>query len=197
MKTLYLHGLLEEKYGGPFLLDIDTPKEAVRALAVQLPGFKKDVEVGDWHVFRGPLKQGDSADVDGISVSLGRQEEVHLIPAIQGAGGAFNVVAGALLIAAAVFAPVSAPVAAALMSAGAGMAVGGIIQMVTKLPGVDASTQESVDQRPSFLFNGPTNTSSQGLAVPRGYGRVQVGSIVVSAALYSEEISLSQEESEE
>jgi predicted phage tail protein len=74
---------------------------------------------------------------------------------------------------------------------GIGMAVGGIIQMTTKMPaGVSAASQESADQRPSFLFSGPTNTSSQGLAVPRGYGRAIIGSIVISATLYAEELAL-------
>lgn len=77
----------------------------------------------------------------------------------------------------------------AMMALGAGMAVGGIIAMTTKMPSADVSAQERAEDRASFLFNGPTNTSSQGIAVPRGYGRVRIGSIVVSAALYTEELT--------
>ena len=40
-------------------------------------------------------------------------------------------------------------------------------------------------------FNGPTNTASQGVAIPRGYGRMLTGSIVVSASLYSENVGSS------
>ncbi|MDT4790510.1 hypothetical protein FQZ97_229320 [compost metagenome] len=78
----------------------------------------------------------------------------------------------------------------ALIAGGAGVAVGGIISMTMKMPKADIGANESADNKPSFLFNGPTNTSSQGGAVPRGYGRVRVGSIVVSAALYSEELAI-------
>jgi predicted phage tail protein len=191
MKTLYLHGFLKEKYGASFELDVATPAEAVRALAVQLPGFEDDVKAGNWHVLRGPLDQEEAMDAEGITVTLGREKEIHLMPAVEGAGnGGLMAVLGVILIVAGYFTMgASVNIGIAMMAGGAGMALGGIIQMTMKLPGADSSVQESVDARASFLFNGPTNTSSQGVAVPRGYGRVRVGSVVASAALYSEELA--------
>ena len=73
------------------------------------------------------------------------------------------------------------------MIAGAGMILGGIIQMTTKIPGADTNT-ESTDNRASFLFTGPKNQSTQGVTIPRGYGRCRTGSIVVYVGLYAEEM---------
>lgn len=187
MKTLHLHGFLKERYGESFTLDVATPAEAVHALCAQLPGFRKDVEDHNWHILRGALEDKDDVGEDGLTVTLGAQRDVHLMPALSGAkdGGLFQTIVGAVLVAVGIFTGQTWAI-----SLGIGMAVGGIIQMTTKVPSANIAQQESVDQRPSFLFNGPTNTSSQGLAVPRGYGRVVVGSIVVSAALYAEETAV-------
>jgi predicted phage tail protein len=192
VKTLFLHGYLKEKYGEFFNLDVATTAEALRAVAVQVPGFEADVRAGNWHVLRGPLDAEDSMDADGILVTLGNQNEVHLLPAVAGANvNALMVVAGVVLMALGYFTfGLSLGPGMALFAAGAGMALGGIIGMTMKLPmGGDPASQEATDNRPSFLFNGPTNTSSQGLAVPRGYGRVRVGSIVISASVQSEELA--------
>lgn len=183
MRNLILHGFLRDKYGESFRLDVSTPKEAVHALSTQIPGFREDIVAHEWHVVRGTLENGDSDDEEKLEMHLGTTEEIHLIPAIGGAkSGLFTTILGVALVVAGVVTG-----QAWLVGIGVGTALGGIIQMTTKMPaGVDPSSQESADQRPSFIFQGPVNTSTQGLAVPRGYGRLRVGSIVVSAALYSE-----------
>jgi predicted phage tail protein len=191
VKTLFLHGFLKEKYGESFDLDVSTAAEAVRAVAVQVPGFEADVRAGNWHVLRGPLDEEESMDAEGVLVTLGNQREVHLLPAVAGANNTLMVIVGIVLIVAGFFTGGTtwAAYGPMMMGMGAGMAVGGIVGMTMKLPtGGDPASQEATDNRPSFLFNGPTNTSSQGLAVPRGYGRVRVGSIVISASVQSEEL---------
>lgn len=189
MKTLYLHGKMAEVYGASFSLDAANPPEMVRALCVQLPGFQESIEAGEWHVIRGPLDQQDADDEDRLTMSLAEQSEVHLVPAIKGAGGGGGVISaiiGAVLIVVGVVYPNPA-----LVAAGAGMLLGGIIQMTTKIPGADTNT-ESSDNRASFLFSGPKNQSTQGVTIPRGYGRCRVGSIVISVGLYAEDMDSQQ-----
>lgn len=193
MKTLHLYGYMKDKYGGSFDLDVSTPAEAVRALSVQLPGFGEDIRQGNWHVLRGPLDDQEALDGEGVLVALGHDHEVHLLPAVEGANnGALMTVVGVVLFVAGFFTGGTTWAAwgPAMMAMGAGMAVGGIVTMTMKLPtGTDPTVGDNVDQRASFLFNGPTNTSSQGVAVPRGYGRLRVGSIVISASVQAEELS--------
>lgn len=189
MKTLHLHGHLKQKYGESFDLDVESAAEAVRALGVQLPGFERDVRAGNWHVIKGELDKQEGLDEEGVTMALGNTSEVHLLPAIEGAGGAGGILAiigGAVLFAVGFW--FANPY---LMTAGVGLMTGGIVMMTTSMPAAKGlAEQERADDRTSFLFNGATNTSSQGAAVPRGYGRVRVGSIVVSAALYSEELAV-------
>lgn len=183
MKQIYLHGALGARFGESFSLDVRDPAEAVRALTVQLPGFRSAIEANNWHVIRGPLESGDDLDEDGLTVALGNQHEIHIMPAVEGAGEVFNVIAGIALVAVGLYTwnP-------GLIAAGAGMAIGGVVQMTTSVPGSNYNERESPAERPSFLFDGPVNTSTQGLPVPVIYGRVRVGSVVISAGMTAEEL---------
>lgn len=193
MKTVHLHGALAA-FGSQFHLDIRDPAEAVRALSLQLPGFRDAVAAGNWHVIVGPLETGTAVGESDLTVSVGDRDEIHLVPAIEGAGGGLGqILVGIVLVAVAVFAPgfgvaISSGVASGMIGAGAGLVIGGIVQMTTKVPTSDYGTREQSDQRPSFLFDGATNTSTQGLPVPVIYGRVKVGSVVISAGISSEEV---------
>jgi predicted phage tail protein len=48
---------------------------------------------------------------------------------------------------------------------------------------------EPADNRASYIFNGAVNLTAQGNPVPICYGRMRVGSVVVSAGLSTEDIS--------
>ena len=40
----------------------------------------------------------------------------------------------------------------------------------------------------SYLFSGPVNTAAQGVPIPIGYGRLRVGSTVISASLRNQQL---------
>lgn len=182
MITLHLQGKLAELFGTSVSLDAATPREAVTALAFQSPEYKEYLRSNDWHIFAGELNDITESELD---MKLGTISDVYLVPRIEGSSGVVNFIIGAVLVVVGVFVPGAQP----LIYAGVGMMVGGIIQMTTKVPGVDSTSRDSSDDKASFLFNGPTNTASQGVAIPRGYGRMLTGSIVVSAALYAENVT--------
>lgn len=194
MITLHLHGSIAEKYGAVFTMAAKSPAEIVHALAMQLPGFQRDIEDGSWHVVRGDPETGDSCDSSKLRLQMGLGEEVHLMPAVTGAGnggGLFTIVLGVALIAAGMITGgTTTALGVSLLAGGAGLVVGGIVQMTMKMPGVANSSTESADDRASFLFAGPRNQSSQGVAIPRGYGRCLVGSIVISVGLDAEDVAV-------
>lgn len=183
MKTFYLHGYAA-RYGSSFKLDIKDPGEAIRALSVQIKGFGEMIREGEWFIFRGPLDRADSVAGEELGVSLGDESEFHLMPAIRGAGagngGIFSIVLGIIAV---IAAPFTGGWSMAFYAAGVGLIVGGIIQMSIKMPGADTTGNEGSDSKASFLFSGPKNQSTQGVAIPRGYGRARSGSIVISAGL--------------
>lgn len=182
MKQVHLHGHLGARFGERFSLEVRDPAEACRALC-QLPGFRQEIQAGSWHILRGPLDDGDDCDEESLTVALGHKDEIHIMPAVEGAGDTFNIIVGAALFTAGVF--TGNPY---LMAAGAGMAIGGVVQMTTSPPGTDYNGRERPDQRSSFIFDGPTNTATQGLPVPVVYGRIRTGSVVISAGLSAEEV---------
>jgi predicted phage tail protein len=61
-----------------------------------------------------------------------------------------------------------------------------VMQMVSPQP--KSQNFEPVDRKPSFLFYGAVNASTQGTAVPLVYGRMRVGSVVISAGVEAIEI---------
>lgn len=189
MITLHLHGSLAKLFGDTVSLAANSPREAVTALSYQSGEYKEILRTNDWHIFVG---EGNDITESELDVNLGRVTDVYLVPKIEGAGGAFNFIAGAILTVAGFLINVGtlgggSAIGIPMMAAGIGMMVGGIVQMMTKVPGApDGVSRDSADDKASFLFNGPSNTATQGVAIPRGYGRMLVGSVVVSAALYAE-----------
>ena len=73
-------------------------------------------------------------------------------------------------------------VGTALSFVGAGLVLLGVSQMIspTAPPGMELQEANRIQ---NFTFSGITNTSQQGLAVPIAYGRVFVGSAVISSGL--------------
>lgn len=192
MKKIHLHGELS-RFGSSFELDVNSPAEAIRAISVQLPAFRKAIAEGEWHVVKGDMEEGTNLDEDRLLMGLGRVSDIHIIPAVTGSGGKFGqIILGAVLIGAA-FWTGGASLAAwgagakAMGALGAGLVIGGVAQMLIKPPSTDFAGREAPDQRPSFLFDGPVNTSTQGLPVPLIYGEVKTGSVVISAGMTSED----------
>lgn len=182
MIRLHLYGQLKKDYGDYMDFDASTPREAVTALAYQCPKYKKYLRDNSWHIVLGD-KENEISEQE-LDIHLGKYQEVHLIPAIEGQGKWASTIVGAIIV-----------VVSAIwwnpggIAAGAAMMVGGIISATTKVPGIQDTRQEEKDKRASFLFSGAVNSSTQGLPIPRGYGRVLIGSSVVSASVYAEQLN--------
>lgn len=204
MTVIYLHGSLADQFGERFDLAVSSAAEAVRALIIQLPGFRQVIRNGHWHVIRDAGVVRNSLDVEQLHLGLGKAD-LHIVPAIEGAGGdgrgIGKVVAGVALAAGAFFFAPAAGMAAPLLSIGGnavltygsiahlglGLALTGLPQMLSPAPN-SLNGKETVDRRESFLFQGAQNVTAQGGAVPVGYGRFRVGSVVISAGLEAEQI---------
>jgi predicted phage tail protein len=63
--------------------------------------------------------------------------------------------------------------------------LGGVVKALT--PSQKGGSGSNAQNEPSYHFNGPSNTSTQGSAVPVVYGRMIVGSMVISQGMSSEE----------
>jgi len=77
-----------------------------------------------------------------------------------------------------------------ILMAGVAMALGGVAQLLAPNPKVGGyEHNDHPENRPSFLFSGPVNTSAEGSVIPIVYGkRVRCGSVVGAAGIYVEDI---------
>lgn len=208
MHEIVLHGALKARYGGPFLLNVSTPVETIRALCSQLKGFEETIREGAYRLVRGDLKTGMQLCEDELLFNLGKAKEFHIVPVPAGAkrGGAGKIILGVALVGITLAAPgvgfagawngatiggIAGGVTYGSVVGGLGVSLilSGVSSLLTPTPQVqDYSQRERPDQRPSFLFNGPVNTAEQGLPVPLVYGQVRTGSVVVSAGITTDNI---------
>lgn len=72
--------------------------------------------------------------------------------------------------------------AVAAKGLGMSLAMAGITEMLTPK---GLSARDRPKNGASYTFNGPVNTTAQGNPVPLGYGRMIIGSAVISAGIYS------------
>lgn len=204
--TVYLHGRLKDRFGGPFSLEIETGQEAFRALAANLKGFLQELRIGAYKVISGPKKKGRELDIDTLGMGLSEGKPLHIIPVTAGSkrGGVGKLIMGVALVAVAAVATGGFALGAGATAFGMGstgwasvamfgasFAFAGVSQMLTPTPkGPDMNNLERPDQRASFMMSGAVNVSSQGQPVPIIGGRVRAGSVVASMGLSTEQIAV-------
>jgi len=198
LRKIKLYGQLAEFVGHKeFEVKVDTLAKAVSFLIHNFPEVEAymspryyQVKVGNYDV-----------DKDEMDYPIG-QQDIHFIPVISGSGKGFGkILLGAALIGVATFSGGTG------LSLGAGgvfgftggslAAIGGNIGIALVLSGVSDmlfpmpqqqsfSTEE--DPRLSFSFSGVQNTSRAGTPVPIVYGEIFTGSVVISAAIDTNQI---------
>ena len=179
MVTVRFYGDLKQ-FGTVFKLDIGSVPEAIRALVTQIPGLREHIEKGSYKVRVDGRYIGDEGVHSEVNSTL------HLTPVVKGAGkngGLLQVVVGVVMIVAAVFYPPLAPYAAAMISAGTGLILGGVAQLLTKMP--KAEGFKDSDDLKSSSFSNLANMTAQGAPVPLIYGKMMVGSKVLSQGVRS------------
>lgn len=185
MKTIILLGELGKRYGRKHKLDVKTAAEAVRALCANFRDFAGFVSASqDRNVGYRVINVREDVGADELHNPAGKT--ITIAPVIAGAGGGLGkIIIGATLIAASVLLP-PGPWTQPLMTVGISLALAGAAQLLSPVP----KKPEKTDNKQSYIFDGATNTTSQGYPVPVGYGRMIVGSAVISAGISVEDISV-------
>lgn len=188
MMTIYLHGSLR-RFGARFDLHVADAAEAVRALCSQLDGFRKALQDGHFK-----LRYGSRIilpeEIESAMYEKGR-ETLHITPVVMGAGGknggVFQAVLGVVLIAVAWWSPAGWGLSASAFSSigmmGASLLLGGVSQMLTKMPAVNE--REAGKTLQSSAFSGLQNMAANGQPIPLIYGEMLVGSLVISQGITS------------
>jgi len=208
MKVVKVYGALRKRLGQcRFELNVATPAQAIKALCVNFPGLDKwlidSEQDGVAYRVRVGKEEATPSDVSVLGLPWSEREVFSITPVIAGAGGFGRFVFGGLLIGASflfpgaglfgsgfgVFGPLApatigtlTTVGTALSAVGAGLVLTGVSQIISPTPPSGLELKEA-NRIQNFSFSGITNTSQQGLAVPIAYGRLFVGSAVISSGL--------------
>jgi len=194
MMLVLLYGHLGRRFGRVHRYAARSPAEAVRALCATLPGFRRAlVEGGAYRVLRGGRETLGRED---IPAPHSARDSLRIVPVVAGAGkGLGSILLGAALIGLSfilpttplfTLGPFSPSLASMALSTGVQLMFSGVSQALTSTP--QAQSVEAVSNKPSYAFDGAVNTAAQGNPVPVCYGRLIVGSQVVSAGLSVEQI---------
>jgi len=130
----------------------------------------------------------------GLNQKLKDDSTVHFTPTLKGSkrGGLFGVIAGVALIATAFalgplgFSVIGANAAWMVGGVGASMLLGGVAQMLTKMPSM--STGKDAEKKQSTSFSNLSNMAAQGRPMPLAYGRIRVGSLIISQGVETMDI---------
>lgn len=181
LREVRLYGIAGTRFGRVHRLAVSSTAEAVRALSVLIPGFRKFLlDARDngltFAVFNGRRNLSE----DDLGAPVGG-EAIRIAPVIVGSksGGLFQTILGAALaVAGFVF---NQPT---LIGLGVSMALGGITQMLSPQ---QAGLAGAADNGTSYYFNGAVNSAAEGEPAPLVYGEMVVGSKVVSSGIYTED----------
>lgn len=224
MKTIKLYGHLGKKFGRIHHFEVHSPAEAIRALKANYPEFTKHVIEHNMPGYKIIIGGENRSDPEMLYYPA--DNDIKIVPVIQGAGGNWGmIIIGVVMIAAAIALPYATPFLAqaagasaaagtaagasagaaaaaaastvatvagmastALMAVGTALTLGGVSGLLFSPSSPNVLQSTSADQISSSHFNGAINLAQQGNPVPLAYGRVRVGSQVVSAGITTSKV---------
>lgn len=194
MTVIKLSGSLAARFGREHrrLIDSQSVWEAFKALKATLQGFEEEIKRLDrlglrFAIFRNKKNAGaDSFDFSGT-------RELRIVPVLEGSkrGGSLQTILGAVLIVVGLVITggtfgAGAPFGSALITLGASMAAGGVIQMLS--PQAKGLSQSAAPENlPSYAFGSARNTTASGNPVPICIGRRRWGGAIISASILAED----------
>lgn len=184
MVNVRFYGSLKQ-FGSEFRLDCQTTAEIIQALTSQIPKLRQFIQQGLFTVRVGRDYFDNRYLEQGLSHKLKDDATVHFTPVLKGSkrGGLFGVIAGVAIISGAIaLGPlagiISTNAAWIVGSVGASLLLGGVAQMLTKMPEMKLGTEK--EKKQSTAFSNLSNMTAQGKTMPLAYGRMRVGSLIIS-----------------
>ena len=209
MRNVIFHGELAEFIGHKSLeAKVSTVAETMRFLVCNFPNVEAHMAQKYYKIIIGKSEIEESE----LHYPMGGSD-INIVPVISGAGGNFGkIFLGAALIGASFLFPGAGLfgtqsvfgatafgtgaaaggafgtfVGTALSAVGASMVIGRVRGMLFPQPQEPDFSNEG-DPRISFNFSGTQNTSRAGTPVPIVYGEIFTGSVVISAAIDTEQV---------
>ena len=191
MVVIHLYGVLEAAAQRITRLQTTSFDDSMRGLLANFPKLRAILSKTKVTV----LVDGKPMEFEDCLRPL-NAERIDVVPAIGGAGPAvFILVGSALYAGAATIAGIFAGTAlagvvtaSAIAQFGIAMIIGGISQLLFKPPKPNIGSRS--EDLASYNFNGAVNVTQQGNVVPVGYGKMMVGSVVISANIQTWDVPI-------
>lgn len=204
LRKVKLHGKLADFVGHKeFEVEVRDISQAVSFLIHNFPKLEAYMSPQYYQVKVGNYEVGEKE----LDYPIGKQD-IHFIPVISGAGKGFGkILLGVALIGVSLMLPGggmfgtyglggTAAVKGGFLTGvgtftsaiGASLVLGGVSDMLFPVPEIP-KFESSQDPKLSFSFAGLQNTSRAGTPVPIVYGEVMTGSVVISAAIDTNQVS--------
>ena len=204
MTKITLHGELGEAIGSEWNLKVKSVSEAISAINIlskrkfyplllekDKQGLKYQIVINNQE-FAPNKKIDENTTIQEIKeselcIDRGNLKTIDIVPVYEGSDEVLSIVLGVILVIVGIIVAVgswgaAAPIGGALITAGVGLIVGGIIGLLTAPPSFEDFREVEKRGTTSYLFSGPQNTTREGGPVPLGYGRLIVGSQVIQAS---------------
>lgn len=180
--TLQLGGYLGRTFGRKHRFLVTHTKEAIKALACQIPAFGVALKTAHLQGIEFAVFNGQHNIKNAEELGLGAKDTIKIIPVYKGSkkAGLLQTIIGVILIVVSFI-----PGFQALLPVGIGLTLGGVQQMLAPQP-KGLKTKEDSENK-SYAFGGPVNTTAQGNPVGILYGKREVGGAVISASILAED----------
>jgi predicted phage tail protein len=193
LRDVVLYGILGKKFGKVHKLSVNSFDEAIRALCCQYKGFRQAIKKDQHYalVLGKNLRTQKELREKGKCITeeeyksriqFNNDNTLHIVPIATGSKSKWigSIIGVVLIIIGAILYYVypANPVSGYLFKAGAALILGNIASVLS-MPDTNGN-RERPEERPSYTYNGATNTTEQGTIIPLVYGEMFVGSKVVS-----------------
>ena len=193
-KIIRFHGVLRERFGKEWRLQVSSVKEAMRLLSVQINGLEHFMLNAHHKGLRFAVFTDKRKTISEQEVDMDTGAElIRIVPIVEGAGGdngVLQTILGAVMVVVGVLVTVGtlgggAALGAGLIGAGIGMMVGGVAQML--MPKTETEDSNSDGNRSNYGFGSAVTTVAQGNPVPILYGEFEIGGFVLNGGQYPED----------
>jgi len=178
MIKLTIYGRLRKFIGqSTFEIDVASPRQAFSFLIHNFHGVAEHIKEQEYCVMAGKVRITEEL------LDLQTESDIKIIPVVHGeilpflVGGAFLGAGAIAATASSVF--ISGALATALTGIGASFLIQGVSDLLFSPP--TPPSLKADEQDPSFIFDGATNISKQGVPINVVYGETLIGSNTISA----------------
>ena len=199
MTNIIIHGKLGKIYGKNHKFKLKKITELVPAINANAPGFKQkilgDFKSGHHYYFIDPKNPDKEYNKPEDLLNAKPPEEIHIVPAILGAGpgalifgglGLYGI-GGSLTAAGVTLFGGKFAVGKFLQNIAIGFILSGIEALLFPPPDPKEQQVESKIDTSSYIFSSLRNNANQGFPIPLVYGELRVGSSIISTNVVSQD----------